>query len=149
NKLSVSHAFPKLAQLEARYGSLIKGQILGARERKKRGEVAKDRAPKFSFDEGLEVLTNTLHDHLRPVVRLNSKVAKITETPEGWVVQAMEDGEEMRAEHSGIVHAGTAFGLAQLNLETEAPISLSSFSEIRYPPVASVVLGFRREDVAH
>jgi oxygen-dependent protoporphyrinogen oxidase len=26
---------------------------------------------------------------------------------------------------------------------------LAAFSEIRYPPVASVVLGFRREDVAH
>ena len=25
----------------------------------------------------------------------------------------------------------------------------SAFAEIRYPPVASVVLGFRREDVAH
>ncbi|HEY9510287.1 MAG TPA: protoporphyrinogen oxidase, partial [Verrucomicrobiae bacterium] len=28
-------------------------------------------------------------------------------------------------------------------------LDLSSFSEIRYPPVASVVSGFRREDVAH
>ena len=28
-------------------------------------------------------------------------------------------------------------------------ISLAPLSEIRYPPVASVVLGFRREDVAH
>src|SRR5204863_4985479 len=36
-KISVPQAFPKLAQLEARYGSLIKGQILGARDRKKRG----------------------------------------------------------------------------------------------------------------
>src|SRR5512139_3193875 len=49
-KLSVQQAFPKLAQLEERYGSLIKGQIFGARERKRRGEIAKDRAPKFSFD---------------------------------------------------------------------------------------------------
>src|SRR5215475_12861662 len=51
-RLSVQQAFPKLGQLEARYGSLIKGQILGARERKKRGEVSKDRAAKFSFDNG-------------------------------------------------------------------------------------------------
>jgi oxygen-dependent protoporphyrinogen oxidase len=148
-KLSVRHAFPKLAQLEARYGSLIKGQILGTRERKKRGEVAKDRAPKFSFDEGLEVLTDTLQDHLSPAVRLGNKVCKITETPEGWAIQALEDGEERRGEHSAIIHAGTAFGLAQLSLETEVPISLAAFSEIRYPPVASVVLGFRREDVMH
>lgn len=30
-----------------------------------------------------------------------------------------------------------------------AKLNLSPFSEIRYPPVASVVLGFRREDVVH
>ncbi len=63
-KLSVPQAFPKLAQLEANYGSLIKGQIFGAGERKKRGEVAKDRAPKFSFDEGLQVRTDTLRERL-------------------------------------------------------------------------------------
>ena len=34
HKLSVPQAFPRLAELEARYGSLIKGQIFGARERK-------------------------------------------------------------------------------------------------------------------
>ena len=70
-KLSVPQAFPKLAQLEARYGSLIKGQILGARERKQRGEVAKDRAPKFSFDEGLQVLPETLRARLGPAIKLN------------------------------------------------------------------------------
>jgi oxygen-dependent protoporphyrinogen oxidase len=36
HKLSVQQAFPRLAELEARYGSLIKGQIFGARERKMR-----------------------------------------------------------------------------------------------------------------
>ena len=39
HKLSVQHAFPRLAALEARYGSLIKGQIFGAHERKRRGET--------------------------------------------------------------------------------------------------------------
>ena len=59
-KLSVTQAFPKLAALEERYGSLLRGQILGARDRRKSGEVAKDRAPKLSFDEGLEVLPLSL-----------------------------------------------------------------------------------------
>ena len=63
-KLSVTHAFPKLKALEDNYGSMIKGQIFGARERKKRGEVAKDRAPKFSFDEGLQVLPDALAQQL-------------------------------------------------------------------------------------
>src|SRR6267142_1923080 len=40
-KLSVTHAFPKLKALEDNYGSMIKGQIFGARERKKRGVASR------------------------------------------------------------------------------------------------------------
>ena len=148
-RLSVTQAFPKLAQLEARYGSLIKGQILGARERKRRGEVAKDRAPKFSFDEGLQVLPDTLRKRLGEAVRLNTAVTRISQTDTGWTLDLRERGEERRAEHSGVIYAGTAFRLAEMKLETQTPLSLAPFSEIRYPPVASVVLGFRREDVRH
>ena len=85
-KLSVPHAFPRLAALEARYGSLIKGQIFGARERKRRGEVARDRAPKFSFDEGLQVLPDTLATQLGDAVKLNTPVTKLTQTNDGWRV---------------------------------------------------------------
>ena len=148
-KLSVPHAFPKLAQLEADYGSLIKGQIFGARARKKRGEVAKDRAPKFSFDEGLQVLTETLRERLVESVRLNALVIKLSQTPGGWSLEWRRGAEETRAQHSAVIYAGTAFRLAELKLESPRALSLSPFAEIRYPPVASVVLGFRREDVVH
>ena len=170
HKLSVTHAFPKLAQLEAKYGSLIKGQILGARERKRRGEVAKDRAPKFSFDEGLQVLTDTLRANLGDSVRLNTSVTRLIQTSVGWSLDVRENGHETHVEHSAVIYAGTAFKLAELDIETlsaesetspsppmeeragerkpESP-RLNRFSEIRYPPVASLVLGFRREDVAH
>jgi protoporphyrinogen/coproporphyrinogen III oxidase len=148
-KLSVTQAFPRLAQLEAKYGSLIKGQILGARERKRRGEIAKDRAPKFSFDEGLQVLTDTLRDHLGDNVHLNASVTRLTQTPEGWSLGVRENSHESRAEHGAVIYAGTAFKLAELQIEAREELSLTRFSEIRYPPVASVVLGFRREDVTH
>jgi oxygen-dependent protoporphyrinogen oxidase len=148
-KLSVPQAFPKLKQLEDRYGSLIKGQILGARERKKRGEVAKDRAAKLSFDQGLQVLPETLASHLGEALRLNTKVTRAMQTPAGWTLELLEDGEPLRAEHAAILFCGTAYKLAELGLDTATPVRLQVFSEIRYPPVASVVLGFRREDVAH
>jgi oxygen-dependent protoporphyrinogen oxidase len=64
-----------------------------------------------------------------------------------------------------MIYCGTAHKLAELQIECGTPNSRSAqsdatnepnrssafqaFSEIRYPPVASVVLGFRREDVAH
>lgn len=148
-RLSVPHAFPKLGQLEQKYGSLIKGQILGARDRKKRGEVAKDRAPKFSFDEGLEVLPQTLAKHLGTGLHLSTRVRGLSRTSDGWRVQAESSNGVTEAEHSAVLFCGTAPALAQLRVESAPPIDLSVFSEIRYPPVSSVVLGFRREDVTH
>ncbi len=148
-KLSVPQAFPKLGQLEARYGSLIKGQIFGAKERKRRGEIAKDRAPKFSFDEGLQVLPDTLRERLGDAVHLNTAVTRLTQRPDGWTLDLRAPGQQTRAEHRAVIYAGTAFGLANMEVQTSMPLHLSTFAEIRYPPVASVVLGFRREDVAH
>ena len=141
-KLSVTHAFPKLKALEDDYGSMIKGQLFGGRERKKRGEVAKDRAPKFSFDEGLQVLPDTLAAQLGDSVKLNTPVTNLTRGTDGWTVTTSA-GEH---EHSAVIYCGTAHKLAALKVEG---VDLSAFSEVRHPPVASVVLGFRREDVAH
>jgi oxygen-dependent protoporphyrinogen oxidase len=197
HQLSLTHAFPKLKALEDNYGSLIKGQIFGAGTRKRSGEIAKDRAPKFSFDEGLQVLPDTLAAQLGDAVKLNTSVTKLTQTTDGWTLTLSEGrvprapliaGEiggsqssplrnETQAEHSAVIYCGTAHQLAELRVEsfpntgragsplpaarppandgahgvtrpTDA-LDLSPFSEIRYPPVASVVLGFRREDVGH
>ena len=186
-KLSLPHAFPKLKALEDNYGSMIKGQIFGARERKKRGEVAKDRAPKFSFDEGLQVLPETLCASLGDSMKLNTSVTKLTRTDEGWRLTikspegrvtrvpdpSAKDGDsqssslrETEADHSAVIFCGTAPSLAKLEIingrdgalrrpdrssqrDDPTNIDFSAFSGIRYPPVTSVVLGFRREDVAH
>jgi oxygen-dependent protoporphyrinogen oxidase len=146
HKLSLPHAFPKLKALEDNYGSMIKGQIFGARDRKKSGEVAKDRAAKFSFDEGLQVLPDTLAARLGDSVKLNTPVTKLMQTKDGWRVTTA-NGE---IEFGVVIYCGTAHRLAELVIEA-APQRRPTdvFSEISYPPVASVVLGFRREDVAH
>jgi len=145
HKLSVQHALPRLKALEDKYGSLIKGQIRGARERKKSGEVARDRAPKFSFDEGLQVLPDTLAAQLGDSLKLNSPVTKLAQTGDGWRVST-SNGE---VEHNAVIYCGTAYKLAEMEIESQMPLNFSVFAEIRYPPVGSVVLGFRREDMAH
>src|SRR5262249_47320405 len=66
-----------------------------------------------------------------------------------WMVEFHGCERQSRATHSAIVYAGTAYKLAGLKIQTQPPLNLGAFSEIRYPPVASVVLGFRREDVGH
>ena len=140
--LSVAHAFPRIKALEDEYGSLIRGRILGARARARRGAVARDRAPMFSFDEGLQILPDALAADLGDAVTLGSPVAEVRSSQGGFTV-ATPAGS---AEHAAVVFCGTGPGLASLRLDGEP---LEVFSTIRYAPVASVVLGFRREEVAH
>jgi oxygen-dependent protoporphyrinogen oxidase len=162
-KLSVQHAFPKLLEAEQKHGSLLKGQFFGAGERKESGEISRRDAKMFSFDEGLQVLTDALAVQLGDSLKLNMPVIKLIQTSDGWRV-ATADSE---IEQGAIIYCGTAHRLAELKIETGRAVSLlpadgahgvtrptdkldlSSFSEIRHPPIASVVLSFRREDVAH
>ena len=140
-KLSVPQAFPKLGQLEARYGSLIKGQILGARERKKRGEVAKDRAPKFSFDEGLQVLPRHCARYLGDAVRLNTTVTRThAKRPTGGRWKCAQVGRRAQAEHSAVIYAGTAFKLAELELQPMCRCTCEVFAKFairRWPASCS------------
>ena len=113
----------------------------------------------FSFDEGLQVLTDALAAELGDSLKLNSPVAKLLQANDGWRVST-SNGE---VEHGSVIYCATAHKLAELKIsgtgfqpvlaqvEThrQDACATTSFSEIRYPPVASVVLGFRREDVTH
>jgi oxygen-dependent protoporphyrinogen oxidase len=146
NKLSLTHGFPRLKALEDKYGSMIKGQIFRARDRKKTGEVARDRAPKFSFDEGLQVLPDALARQLGEAVKLNTPVTRLMKTGDDWHVRTPDS----ETEHNAVIYCGTAYRLAQLEIISGGKaMDLSALAEVRYPPVASVVLGFRKEDVAH
>jgi oxygen-dependent protoporphyrinogen oxidase len=148
-RLSVKQAFPKLHAIEQRYGSLILGQILGARERKKRGEVSKQNAKKFSFDEGLQVLTDTLRDALKGDVELESPVTVVEQTPEGWRITSLVQGREERRLHSAVLFASPAHKLAQIKLSAAHGLDLSPLEKVDYPPVTSIAMGFRRADVEH
>jgi oxygen-dependent protoporphyrinogen oxidase len=147
-KLSVVHAFPKLYALEQKYGSLIKGQIKGKRERSKRVEVAKDRARMFSFDDGLQVLIDTLFQELQSEIKLNTPVSRIEQTSGGWNIYYNDSGTEYSITHSALILTAPAYKLADLKHTIEG-VDLSPLKEISYPPVTSLALGFKRTDVAH
>ena len=148
-RLSVPHAFPRLHAVEQRYGSLILGQFLGARERQTSQEVSKQSAPKFSFRHGLQTLTNALHRELRDVVQLRSSVQALRRSGDRWEVDVLRDGCRMTHTHTAVLLAAPAHKLAGIELQAGHDVTLATLGEIPYAPVASLVLGFRREDVAH
>jgi len=148
-RLSVTHAFPKLHATEQRYGSLILGQFLGARERQKSKEVSKQSAPKFSFRDGLQTLINALHDELDDSIWLRAVVKSLRKTESGWHVKILQDGFESEHDHEAVLLAAPAFKLAEISVQGAENVSLAPLREMVYAPAASLVLGFRREDVAH
>ncbi|HEY4417109.1 MAG TPA: protoporphyrinogen oxidase [Verrucomicrobiae bacterium] len=155
-QLSVQQAFPRLFQAEQKYGSLIRSQIFGARDRKKSGEIPRSQATLFSFDEGLQVLTGALAAQLGEALKLNFAVTKIVQNETGWKIH-FPAGQMFETEFDAVIFCGTAHKLAKLEIENSSfspaagteKIDVSAFSEIRHPPVASVVLGFRRDQVLH
>lgn len=148
-RLSVRHAFPRIHALEDRYGSLIRGQILGARERRKRGDVSKANAKKFSFDHGLQVLPDTLGELLAGMIRYQTHVRAIVFSGDDWMIEHEHEGGRFRDQHRIVVYCGTARGLAKLQIQKDAVPSVRQLDSIEYPPVTSVVLGFRKSEVEH
>jgi oxygen-dependent protoporphyrinogen oxidase len=144
-QLSVTQAFPKLHAVEQRYRSLFLGQILGARERKRSGEVSKQNAKKFSFDDGLQVLIDTLQSRLKEDIQTGAAIRYLRRTDDGWIVE-LERGQ---VGCSSVLLAMPSHKMASLEILTTPALKISSLAKVHYPPVASVVLGFRRADVAH
>ncbi len=60
DNLSVKSAFPKLYQLEEKYGGLIIGTIKSIKERKQRAEKSKQNAKMFSFKDGMQTLPKAI-----------------------------------------------------------------------------------------
>jgi protoporphyrinogen/coproporphyrinogen III oxidase len=146
DRLSVTHAFPKLHALEQTYGSLIKGSILGARARRKRGALSKVSAPMFTFDAGLGVIVEALQAHLGAAVNLQSVVTAVKRDGRGWTVKTSA-GAARR--HSAVLLCAPAYRVAGINIDGMPQPDLAPLREIYYPPVARVAVGFRRDRISH
>ncbi|HTO03446.1 MAG TPA: protoporphyrinogen oxidase, partial [Opitutus sp.] len=112
SKLSTRYAFPKLWELEQRYGSLIRGQMAEGRLRKARG----DPAPSvFSFRPGMQTLTDALVKRLPAgCIAHTVSLEAITRSEEKWNVIWDQSGATHTQTFDGIVGALPAYALAQL-----------------------------------
>ena len=144
-----SQAFPKLYALEQRYRSLFLGQVLGARARKRSGEVSKQNAKKLSFDDGLQVLIDALQSRLEGAIETSAPIRGLRRAEDGWFIELERGADGSPMECGAVLLALPSHKIASLEITTTPALEVSSLAEVYYPPVASVVLGFRRADVAH
>lgn len=144
-RLSVRSAVAKIYALEKNYGSLIKGAIKGAKERKKRGDTDKTKAQLFSFRNGMSELVHEVFKVLDENVRTECEVKGISlsEDTDGLIaVNCSRNGHTEMIGARSLIFTTPAYVTAELLRPFDARLT-AMLKEIVYPPVAVVFLGFK------
>lgn len=144
-ELSVRHAFPKLYAMEREHGSILRAVIRAAKARRESGDGGAGRSV-YSFTDGLGVLPATLAARLGEAIRYGGAVRQIRRDGAAWEVSAEY---QPAANYDAVIYAGPAHRLADIDFAITGGERLAAVASIPHPPVAVVVLGFRREDVRH
>ncbi|MCB0562763.1 MAG: protoporphyrinogen oxidase [Phaeodactylibacter sp.] len=143
--LSTAAGFPKLYALEKNYGSLIRGAIMGSRERRKRKEVAKDRAKMFSFRDGMQTFTDALKERIN-TIEYNTAAHRL-QKKEGHFELETEGAEGKKTTEFGLVICCVpTYSLAPL-LSDIAPQQTEPLAAVNYPPVAVMYTAFKKSDI--
>jgi oxygen-dependent protoporphyrinogen oxidase len=147
-QISVRAAFPKLHALEQRWGSLIRGQLLGARERRRQKETAGNSAKSFSFAAGMQQLTDALAWALTGL-SLNVRVKRIERDAAGVFKLHAEPLHQPCSWRARAVVLATPAEASAALLRAHASDAAAALQSIDYAPVASVASAYAREAIAH
>ncbi len=153
-RLSVAHAFPRLAALERTHGSLVRGMIAGARlarRGRRRAGGAPARPSIISFLDGMGTLPLTLAASLGSGNILRRARVTAIESGNGGtsLVTVERDAERFTLPADVVVSTLPMHTLAAVRLPGETAAAIAQLTSLPYPPVISLALGFRRADVAH
>lgn len=144
-KLSARYAFPTIWHMEKYHGSLIRSQIKAARDARKSGR----RRGIVSFKRGLQTLPNAIAAQLpQGTLNLGSYVHMLIPGPT-WTVKWNDNGKQRTDTFDRVIAAMPAHALARLEFGVPENRPLASLDTIDHPPLSSLFLGFRRDQVAH
>lgn len=137
-KLTTRYALPKLYNLEARYGSFIRGAMAKAKEPKTdRDRLVTKKV--FSARGGLENLVEALAENIDII--LNARDIRINPESQGWWKVTFDNGaHEVRCRH--VITTVGAYELPQM-LPFVPDHDLRPISQLYYAPVIQVCVGIR------
>jgi len=147
-QLSLCAAFPRLHALEQRYGSLILGQIRGARERGRRAETSKRVAGSFSFHNGMQTLTDALARAV-PELHRDTRAMAIRRDADGSFVVSLQGRDGLARCRARAVVLATPADCAATLLRSAASDAAAALDAIPYAPVVTLASTYRRADVTH
>lgn len=153
-ELSLRYAFPTMYELEQQYGSLIRGAIRRAKERRQAnaGKTPPRKRRMFSFREGISTLPNAIQERWRDRIRTGAEVLRVEWVGEGsgagWNITARIEGNDQLFRAKRLIVATNAQTAATL-FQGLDPVLADRLRRISYPPVAVVSLLYNRSAVQH
>lgn len=145
-ELSVKSAFPKLYELEEKYGGLIVGTVKSIRERKKREEKSKQSARMFSFLNGMQSFPKAIANKLGDKVKTFCEVIKIEKKENGFNVVYNNANEITNVDCDIVILTLPAY-IASYIVKDIDPVLTNHLESIYYPPVMVLYLGYKKEDI--
>jgi protoporphyrinogen/coproporphyrinogen III oxidase len=147
DQLSAIHAMPSIGALEARYGSLVGGGLHLLKGRKHSSDEPEGRL--FSFREGMATIPRALARRLGSALRLNTRVTRIARLGAGWSVTSRGPNGTATQQFDAVICAAPSHAFPRIDFNGEDAGQWTTLADLHYAPVAVVVSGFARRDVAH
>jgi oxygen-dependent protoporphyrinogen oxidase len=146
--LSVRHAFPKVWNLERKYGSLIRG-AMKVRKKKKGDDASGFKPGSWSLRQGLETLPAYLGTRLDERLKVKATLRELYYKGGRWQAKWDYIDREEEDTFDAFVPTCPAWTMEALPMPEALHDMIAPLFELNYPPVASVVLGYHRDAIRH
>jgi oxygen-dependent protoporphyrinogen oxidase len=143
--MSLKSCFPRIHELEKKYGSLIKAMIKLKKEAKRTGEKvgAGPGGVLTSFYDGMEAFIKALKNYLGDQMKIENRVVSIDKQGDNYIV-FLSDNSKFEAE--GVVLATPAHATSEIVKDFNRNLS-KTLKGIPYPPVSVVCFGYKKERI--
>ncbi len=143
-ELSARSAFKVLAELEAKYGSVIKGALARAKDAKQHPKPYSGKM--LSFSGGFYTVIQKLSATLGASIERSADVQDVQREGTEWRVFYVQQNDMKSLTATHLIFATPADVTASLIQSVDRDLA-QSLSNIPYSPVAQVFLGFTKEEV--
>ncbi len=146
-RLSIRSAFPKVWELEKKYGSLIKGMLALKKQRKIEKASAGPTGNLLSLEKGLYEFITALENFLKESgvrIFLNSSLLPLEKREGKYILEDKNNNIEETFDR--VILSCPAFAASKLVSNIDKRLS-ELLQEIKYTPIAVVACAFKKEDL--
>ena len=145
DQLSLRSCFPRIHELESRYGGLIKAMLsLRWERRKAASRPAMSAGPGgvlTSFDTGVQALVEVLAGRCAAELRLGAEVASVTRRDGRFRLAVKASGQVSECEADAVIVSAPAYAASGLLRGLDAELG-AELDRIPYAPITVAALGY-------